>query len=731
MRNFLLKFGPAVIGIALFASIVLAPFLAQESARAQQPAPKAPAKAAPKQQAKEEDKPLTFSTGARLVVADVTVKDKAGNTISGLKESDFAIFEDNAKQELKVFEPQVLTSEPEPPPALKLDDQLKLPEAPATTITFEAPGKVQYHDKRLMVFFFDFSSMAVTDQLRAQDAALEFLSKKITKDDEIAVMLYTSTINILTDFTDDRDTLTDIIKGMPIGEATELAGLADTGACTGEDTGAAFVADETEFNILNTDQKLAALETAAKMLANLPEKKVMVYFSGGVSKTGVDNQAQQEASVNALMKANVVMYPLDVRGLMADPPGGGASSAASRGTGAFNGSSYNSQRSTINDSQETLTTLAADTGGKAFLDSNDLALGIQLAQQSMSSYYILGYYTSNVKEDGKYRKITVKLTNGNTTAKLEFRPGYYADKDWHRMNGEDKEQQLKEAIAAGDPITDIPLALQVDYFRISPTTYFVPVSVRVPGSVVELAAKGNAATTQFEFIGQVQDETHATVQNFRDNIKVSLDQENKERASKAIYQYDAGMVLEPGRYKMKFLVRENVTGKMGTFLHDFIIPDLSADTSGLKLSTIVLSNQRQAIKTAVGTAGTTDKKDVVSNPLIDGEQKTMPNLTKVFRRRQNMFVTFDVYDARPDPKDAQMRHVLVSMSLFNKAGVKAFEVGPLEMTQLATTRPDTVPVKLQIPLKDLAPGEYRCQFNVVDAVGRKFAFPSSEVVITQ
>ena len=732
MRNLVALFAPAVIGIALFTVLVLDPSHAQQPAPAQPPGGPTKAKAATKATpAKEEEKPLTFTTGARLVIADVTVKDKNGNTINGLKQSDFAIFEDNAKQTVSVFEPQVLAAEPEPPPELKLDDQLKLPEIPQTTITFEAPGKVQYHDKRLMVFFFDFSSMAVNDQLRAQDAALEYLSKKITKADEVAVMLYTSTINILTDFTSDRDILTDVIKGMPIGEATELAGLADTGSCTGEDTGAAFVADETEFNILNTDQKLAALETAAKMLANLPEKKVMVYFSGGVSKTGVDNQAQMEASVNALMKANVVMYPLDVRGLMADPPGGAASSAASRGTGAFNGSSYNNQRSSINDSQETLTTLAADTGGKAFLDSNDLALGIQMAQQAVSSYYILGYYTSNTKEDGKYRKITVKLANGNTSARLEFRPGYYADKDWHRMNGEDKEQQLKEAIAAGDPITDIPLALQVDYFRISPTSYFVPVSVRVPGSVIGLAAKGSAATTQLDFLGQIQDETRNTVGNVRDYIKISLDQENKERASKRIYQYDAGFTLDPGRYKMKFLVRENVTGKMGTFLYDFIVPDLSADTSGLKLSTIVLSNQRQALKAAVGSAAPTDKKDVAANPLIDGDQKIMPNLTKVFRRRQNMFVTFDVYDAKPDPKDASLRHVKVSISLFNKAGAKAFEVGPLEMTQLAPTRPDTVPVKLQIPLKDLAPGEYRCQFNVVDEVGRKFAFPSSEVVITQ
>ena len=199
---------------------------------------------------------------------------------------------------------------------------------------------------------------------------------------------------------------------------SELAGLADTGDDNGEDTGAAFVADETEFNIFNTDQKLAAIEKASRMLAALPEKKALIYFSAGVSKTGVDNQAQLEASINAAVKANVAIYPIDTRGLMADPPGGGASKAASRGTGIFNGSVYNSQRAGINDSQETLVTLAADTGGKAFLDSNDITAGITQAQQDMRSYYILGYYTTNNAEDGKYRTINVKLNNG-MLAKLE------------------------------------------------------------------------------------------------------------------------------------------------------------------------------------------------------------------------------------------------------------------------------------------------------------------------
>src|SRR3984957_3045523 len=506
-----------------------------------------------------------FSTRRDLVIVDVSVKDKAGKTIEGLTQKDFSVFEDGKQQQITVFEYQKLAMHPEPPPTLSLSDQLVLPQSPKTVITAEKPGEVTYHDKRLLVFFLDFSSMGIPEQLRAQDASLEYLDKHITKDDMVAIMLYTSQIYVKTDFTADREVLTQIIKDLPIGEMSEMAGLADTGDANNEDTGAAFVADETEFNIFNTDQKLAAIEQAARMLSALPEKKALIYFASGVSKTGIDNQAQLEATINSAMKSNLAIYPIDARGLMADPPGGGASKAASRGSGIFNGSVYNSQRATINDSQETLVSLAEDTGGKAFLDSNDLALGIKQAQDAMGSYYIVGYYSTNAAEDGKYRRITVKLTNGMQGVKLEHRPGYWASKTWGKMNGQDKEQQLKEAISAGDPITELPLALQVDYFRVSPGVYFVPVSVKVPGSVVGLAVKGGASFTQFDFIGQIQDESKAVVGNVRDFIKIKLDEGNAAKALRKSYQYNAGFTLEPGRYHMKFLVRENVTGKMGPF----------------------------------------------------------------------------------------------------------------------------------------------------------------------
>jgi VWFA-related protein len=676
------------------------------------------------------DTGVKFTTEANLVIVDVTVKDpKTGQPIEGLKAEDFTLLEDNKPQKISAFQFQKLAIEPEPPePPPTLEDQRALPEDPKTSITLPSHNQIQYHDKRLLVLFFDFSNMGIPEQLRAQDAALKYINSQMTESDLMAILTYTTAVQVKTDFTANRDLLTDIVKNFPIGEMSEMAATADTGDDNGEDTGAAFVADETEFNIFNTDQKLAAIEDAVRKLAALPEKKVLVYITNGISKTGIENQAQLEASINAAVKANVAIYPIDARGLMADPPGGGASKGGSRGAGIFNGSAYNSQRAGINNSQETLSTLASETGGKVFLDSNDLSLGIVQAKNEFRSYYILGYYTTNAKKDGKYRNITVKL-NKNIAAKLEFRHGYFGDKVWGKFNGSDKEQQLQQAMASPDPQTDLPLALEADYFRISPAAYFVPLSVKIPGSVITLAEKRAGGETQFDFVGQVIDERKHIVAKVRDFIKVKLPASDAEKLATRNFHYDAGFTLAPGRYRVQFLVRENFSGKMGTFDAHFIVPDLTADSMLLKTSSVIWSNQREPLKAAVGAAENEPRRQRNADPLIVGDQKIVPNITKVFRRSQNLYISFDVYDAVPDPDNPRSRRVEVSMSLFNQKGQKAFESSPIKATQIASTRPNAVPVQMQVPLNALAPGRYRCQINVIDEVGRKFAFPSSTMVV--
>jgi len=696
-------------------------------ATGQQAPPKAPAAA----KTTAPTAPAKFITNTNVVIVDVTVKDKAGNAIDSLTQDDFIVFEDGHLQTVNIFEHQKLTMEPEPPePPPALEDKNALPPPPRNVIASEGATKVQYHDKRLLAMFFDFSNMQIPDQLRAQDAAIKFLDEKMTKSDLVAILLYTTNVQVMTDFTDDRMTLTDCIKNLPIGDAADLAGVADDASSDNQDTGAAYVADETEFNIFNTDAKLAAVEETVKRLSLLPEKKALVYITDGISKSGIDNQAQLEATINAATKANVAIYPLDARGLMATPPGGAASSASSRGSGLFTGSTINSQRAAVNDSQETLATLAADTGGKVFLDSNDLALGITQVQEQFRSYYILGYNTTNSALDGKYRKIVVKLKNPALAgAKLEFRDGYYGDKVWGKFNGDDKEKQLRDALTAADPPTDIPIVAEVDWFRISPTAYFVPISVKIPGSVIPLAQRKSGGETQFDFIGNVMDERKQVVSQLRDYIHIKLGANEAEKLATRNFNYDAGITVAPGRYHMRFLVREGQSGKMGVFDARFTVPDLAADSMTLKTSSIVWSSQREMLKAAVGSAEQVTRKIATANPLITGEQKVVPNIGKVFRRGQNVYVSFDVYDAAPDPKNANTRDVNVLMSLFNQKGEKTFDVGPVKATQLVGTRPDAVPVQIQFPLKGLPPGRYVCQLNVVDEVGRKFTFPRTNVVI--
>jgi len=225
------------------------------------------------------------------------------------------------------------------------------------------------------------------------------------------------------------------------------------------------------------------------------------------------------------------------------------------------------------------------------------------------------------------------------------------------------------------------------------------------------------------------DERKQVVGQVRDYIHVKVPTTEAEKLATRNFHYDAGLTLAPGRYRMRFLVRENQSGKMGIFDSTFTIPDLAADSMTLKTSSIVWSSQREMLKAAVGSAERTTRKITTANPLITGEEKVVPNIGKVFRRGQNLYVDFDVYDAAPDPSNANARKVAVEMSLFNQKGEKAFEVGPVNATELVSTRPNAVPVQIQVPLKNLAPGRYLCQLNIIDEVGRKFAFPRTNMVI--
>ncbi len=678
---------------------------------------------------------VTFKTETKLVVVNVSVKGKDGKPLTSLKKEDVEIYEDGVKQNLAVFELETLSNDllapitPPPPTPVTLLERVERVQAPTgqavTTAVNKAPERHQ--DKRLVALFFDFSNMPQADQLRAKDAAIDFVTKQMTSSDLVSIMAYGTRFDVLEDFTADRDRLLSRLQKMATGEGAGLADTAATGADSSDDSGT-FTADDTEFNVFNTDRKLSALEDATKKLAPYPEKKALIYFASGLTLTGLENQSQLRATVNSAVRANVSFYPVDARGLSAESPVGDASTASGRGSGAFTGATQSSRRNSTTSSQDTLYTLASDTGGKALVDSNDLALGIRQAQEDISSYYILGYYSTNSNEDGKYRKIQVKLLGKElqSTAKVDYRNGYYAGKTFAKFTAGDKERQLEEALTLGDPVSELPLALEVDYFRVAQNRYLVPISLKIPGSVLALAKKGGKASTDFDFIGQVRENPSGKlVGGVRDNIPVKLSDADASQLEHRHLQYDAGLTLPPGKYNLRFLARENQTGKMGTFETNFVVPDLST-SKDLRLSSVILSSQKEDVKAAVGSADN-DKRALANHPLIQNGQKTVPSITRVFRKDQTLYVYFEVYD--PAPEGASKSPDLTAQVELLQGARKAFSSMPAIQNKLTPNRPGVASFSFQVPLAKLNAGQYTAQINVIDEAGKRFAFPRSTIIL--
>ncbi len=670
----------------------------------------------------------TFIVDTKLVVINVTVKDKAGRPISDLKKEDFQLLEDGVPQQITVFDRQDLSTEPLAPMSFSQRPQTIEEKAaviaPGTSVNQQVQrDPKRFQDRRLIGLFFDMSSMQPLEQARAQEAAVKWIQSQMTAADLVGVMTFGSKFKMIQEFTDDRDLLIQTVKGLTLGDSSDLQGLAATAADEGDDSGS-FVADQTEFNIFNTDRKLTALEDAARKLSIYPEKKALIYFSSGVNKTGIENQSQLKATVNAAVRSNVSFYPVDARGLVAEAPGGDASVASPRGTGILTGTSQAGRRATFNDSQETLSTLASDTGGKALLDSNDLTLGIRQAQEDIRSYYIIGYYSTNMATDGKYRRVQIKLAS-NTQAKLDYRKGYYAGKTFAKFTSADKERQLEEALTLGDPVSELPLALEVDYFRVAKDRYFIPISVKLPGSSIGYSKKGANQTNSLDFIGQVRDSTGHLVGGVRDQITVKLNEANAAQIDRRYMQYDSGLTLASGNYSLTFLAREGLTGKMGTFETKFTVPDLNAGKA-LRVSSVILSSQREAVSAAVGAADN-NKKLLTNHPLVQDGQKVVPSITRVFRKDQTLYVYFEVYDPSIDPEQ-KTSNVYAAIELLQGAR-KVFTSRPVRVDKLTTSRPGVAPFSFEIPLNRLQPGEYISQVDVIDQLGQKFAFPRSSMVL--
>jgi len=673
-----------------------------------------------------------------LVLVNVVARDKKGNLIKDLKKEDFTLYEDGKKQAISSFD---------------FEDVDQLPSTAGPTVSGAAPGTpgtllhsskkapptLDARDRRLILLFFDFSAMQPEEIDRSVDAAKKLIHEKMQPADLIAIVSLATNMHVDCDFTDDQEKLASVLSSYNSGEGQGFDNGA-TGSSEGAaETGGSFTEDDTDLNTFNADFKLLAIQSLMQALGKLPQKKSVIYFSNGITQSGVDNQSALRAATAAAVKANASIYSLDVRGLQAFPPGGQAQNASLHGQSAYTGASIMNDLNGNAASQDTLATLSADTGGKAFFDSNDFSGIFSQVQKDSSVYYVLGFTSNNPAKDGRFRhlKVTVKRPD----LKLDFRSGYYAGRDFEHLNRADREEQLEDELAAQLPRVDVPLYAGASYFRKDDSHYYLAVSLVIPGSQIPFVTEKDKDNATIDIIGEALESGKFPVGRLRDTVKLAVESTREVRRKNV--QYNTGFLLAPGSYHLKFVIRENQTGRMGSFETDVRIPDLRK--SPMKMSSVVLSSLR---------VPATAKKTGV-NPLVRDQMELVPNITHVFTPDQHLYLQYEVYDpakgknsaptaaapavtdqqeaakppaaAKPAPNSVR---VLTSIE-FIQGATKVYESKPVVANEVTAPDRKAVIFQMYLPLQSLKPGLYLCQVNVIDDVAGSFSFPRFPLLIRE
>jgi hypothetical protein len=330
---------------------------------------------------------------------------------------------------------------------------------------------------------------------------------------------------------------------------------------------------------------------------------------------------------------------------------------------------------------------------------------------------VLGYSSTNPARNGRFRRIRVRLKNQDL--KLEYRSGYYAARDFAHSTKDDREQQLQDQLVSDLSATDLSAYVSGAYFRLADNRYFVPVSIVVPGYQVPVTRTTDRNKATIDVLGIIRDEQRRPVGRIRDTVRLSTDAADDLR--RKVVQYETGLEMPPGKYHVKVVVRENLSGTMGSFETDLSVPDLRHEA--VRTSSVVFGTQLQPATRANR-----------ANPLLRDGRELVPSATHVVTPGQHLYFYYEVYDPARAPSEAPAAQSTQSIRLFSSVAffrgrVRVFETPVVETTELNDSDRKAAVFRLDVPAASLRPGLYTCQVNIVDDVARAFTFPRFQVFV--
>ena len=666
--------------------IALAPLLTIIGLSAQQPAPE------PSARQDSQQPRMTFKVEVNYIEIDATVTDAQGNPVTNLTREDFQLTEDAKPQTLTVFSHVGL-------PVQRVDPLLSR----TTVVDPDVRTNRREFDGRVFVLMLDDLHTSATRTVRLRTAAAAFIQRYMGANDVAAVVYSSGSNDRAQEFTGSRPLLLSAVNRF-IGQKllSPAAAKADQ-AMLLERTGQTATGGDPDAmeRAYKDRQLLARLRTISEYLAGVQgRRKSIVLFSEGIETdyshgrtdvstrvdptqraAGADLLAELQSTIGAAGRANVSIYPIDPRGLVA--------------LESFDASLTTQRLDTMTEifeetrrSQDSLRTLAAETGGIAAVDRNDFNETFARIIRDNSNYYVLGYYSPNGKRDGKFRKVAVKVLRPGLTVRA--RTGYLVpkgDPPKKNVSTPQASEALRDAVSSPLPVAGLALTAAAVPFR-SADKASVLVVAEIDGSKFAFTDRNGRPWTSLELVTLPIDGAGRPLEGTRDELSVTPRQETRDAIIAKGVRMIRRLDLPSGRYQLRVGVREAGSGSAGSVPIDLEVPDFAA--APLSMSGIVVSSQSAA---GIPTARVDELlKDVLPD---------MPTVTREFPRGDELTVYVEVYDQLTTPHKVE-----ITTTATADDGRVMYSRSDQQSSAALRSPGDGFGHVATIPLKDVIPGRY-------------------------
>jgi VWFA-related protein len=665
----------------------------------------------------------TFPSAVELVRVDLVVTDKAGRPVSGLTKGDFVLSEGGVPQPITTFESVSVADAPEE-------------EAPAEAPFASTNVGPEPRRARTFVVLFDDIHLTPTQAHNAKGAVAEFLRKGTGAGDRVTLIASGGGAWWNARMPEGREQLMGILKrldGRYISDSspdrmTEFEAMRievyqdqdvalrvqrrfDAYGTKGREQGQNQVSREDlgkssltgiidmdvrsraaeAYRLANSRNKitLEVMARALTALAGTPGRKAMVLVSQGfVFDTEL---SEMKKVVEASLRSNAPIYFVDTRGLQGLPESF---------TAAF-GPPIDSQDTVavladITRDAEGTESLALDSGGFVVKNSNDLAGGIQRVSSESRTYYLLGYNPSDTRRDGKFRKIEVKLVTKRPGLKVRARRGYYAPQDGGaKPPTPQTDPVVAHALDSPFEVREVPLRVAAYSFDEALRDKInVVLATEIDVRDLHFREEGGRFKDEIAFLIEAQHRDSGEYFHFDEKIEMSLLPETKRKLESSWYAVTRDLVLPPGGYQAKVVVRDlGADGsKVGSVLHDFEVPA----AAGFRISTPILTD---AVDNAGGTAS--------PRPVI--------LVRRSFAPLSVLYCQFGVYGAASDPT-THMPRVSSTYEIRRADGTL------LKRSARTAITPTSLGALLRlqgISLPPAEPGNYELRLSVRDEVANR------------